>query len=159
MPLSTGPSRIPFRQSEADWRVRASRTDSLHLVLLMQTSAAPSATDGIKQGSEWSNPARRWRAQVGSLTQVAGDIIRYRKLATLGGSMPDVLIRDLPDDVLAAIDAKARRVGLSRTEYIRRVLAGERGGATGGVSVEDLVAFADTFTDLADSDVMRQAWS
>jgi len=29
--------------------------------------------------------------------------------------MPDILIRDLPDDVLAAIDAKARRVGLSRS--------------------------------------------
>ncbi len=37
--------------------------------------------------------------------------------------MPDVLIRDLPDDVLAAIDAKARRIGLSRTEYIRRTLS------------------------------------
>jgi plasmid stability protein len=72
--------------------------------------------------------------------------------------MPDVLIRDLPDDVLAAIDAKARRAGLSRTEYIRRALSRERGGAE-DVSVEDLVAFADTFTDLADSDVMRQAWS
>lgn len=73
--------------------------------------------------------------------------------------MPDVLIRDLPDDVLAAIDAKARRVGLSRTEYIRRALSRERGEATANVSVKDLVIFADTFADLADDDVMRQAWS
>ncbi len=73
--------------------------------------------------------------------------------------MPDVLIRDLPDDVLAAIDAKARRAGLSRTEYIRRALSRERGGATDDVSVKDLTIFADTFRDLADSDVMRQAWA
>lgn len=73
--------------------------------------------------------------------------------------MPDVLIRDLPDDVLAAIDAKARRVGLSRTEYIRRALSRERGEATESVSVRDLVVFADTFADLADDDVMRHAWS
>jgi hypothetical protein len=73
--------------------------------------------------------------------------------------MPDVLIRDLPDDVLAAIDAKARRVGLSRTEYIRRTLSRERGDATADVSVNDLAVFADTFADLADTEVMRQAWS
>ena len=30
--------------------------------------------------------------------------------------MSDVLIRDVPDDVIAAIDATARRPGLSRTE-------------------------------------------
>lgn len=73
--------------------------------------------------------------------------------------MPDVLIRDLPDDVLAAIDAKARRVGLSRTEYIRRTLARERGDVGEDVSLKDLVVFADTFADLADAEVMQQAWS
>ena len=72
--------------------------------------------------------------------------------------MPDILIRDLPDDVLAAIDAKARRVGLSRTEYIRRTLSRERGDATADVSVTDLAVFANTFVDLADTEVMRQAW-
>jgi hypothetical protein len=73
--------------------------------------------------------------------------------------MPDILIRDVPDDVLAAIDAKARRVGLSRTEYIRRTLSRERDGAAPEVRVEDLVIFADTFADLADPRVMRGAWS
>ena len=52
--------------------------------------------------------------------------------------MTDILIRDLPDDVVAAIDAKARRVGLSRTEYIRRALSRERDGASLEVRVEDL---------------------
>jgi hypothetical protein len=73
--------------------------------------------------------------------------------------MPDVLIRDLPDDVLAAIDAKARRVGLSRTEYIRRALSRERGDASADVSVNDLAVFSDTFADLVDPNVTRQAWS
>lgn len=72
--------------------------------------------------------------------------------------MADILIRDLPDEVLAAIDTNARRVGLSRTEYIRRALSRERDAAT-DVSVADLVAFTDTFSDLADPEVMRQAWS
>ena len=37
--------------------------------------------------------------------------------------MSDVLIRDIPDDVLAALAARAGRLGLSRVEYIRRRLA------------------------------------
>ena len=74
-------------------------------------------------------------------------------------AVTDILIRDVPDDVLAAIDAKARRVGLSRTEYIRRALARERDDRAPDVRVEDLVAFADAFADLAEPEVMRQAWS
>jgi hypothetical protein len=35
----------------------------------------------------------------------------------------DLLIRDVPDDVVAVIDARASRLGLSRTEYLRRRLA------------------------------------
>lgn len=73
--------------------------------------------------------------------------------------MADILIRDLPEDVLAAIDAKARRLGLSRTEYIRRTLARERADAAPNVSVKDLATFAKAFADLADPEVMRQAWS
>jgi hypothetical protein len=75
--------------------------------------------------------------------------------------MTDILIRDVPDDVVAAIDAKAQRAGLSRTEYLRRTLARERGygGRSGGVTVEDLSHFAATFSELIDSDVMDQAWA
>jgi hypothetical protein len=69
------------------------------------------------------------------------------------------LIRDLPDDVLAAIDAKARRVGLSRTEYIRRTLSREGRSTSGDVRVADLLEFAQTFADLDDPEVMRRAWS
>jgi len=72
--------------------------------------------------------------------------------------MVDVLIRDVPDDVVAAIDADASRLGLSRNEYLRRKLTLEVAAAGDVVTVEDLSRFADTFADLADPEVMRQAW-
>jgi len=72
--------------------------------------------------------------------------------------MADLLIRDVPDDVLAAIDAKAQRLGVSRSEYLRRALARERAVTDVDVTVHDLERFGDTFADLADEDVMRQAW-
>jgi len=73
--------------------------------------------------------------------------------------MTDILIRDVPDDVVAALDAKARRAGLSRTEYLRRALARERDESPGAVSVDDLAAFRETFADLDDPEVMQRAWS
>ena len=36
--------------------------------------------------------------------------------------MSDVLIRDVPEDVVAAIDARAAALRLSRNEYLRRRL-------------------------------------
>jgi len=63
--------------------------------------------------------------------------------------MPDVLIRDVPEEVLAAIDAHARRLGLSRGAYLRRVLAREL-RPVGAVAVADLVAFAQRFGALAE---------
>jgi plasmid stability protein len=71
--------------------------------------------------------------------------------------MSDILIRDVPDDVVAALDARAQRAGLSRTEYVRRMLARERDAAA--VTVADLSRFARAFEDLADDDVMGRAWS
>jgi plasmid stability protein len=72
--------------------------------------------------------------------------------------MSDMLIRDVPDDVIAALDARANRLGLSRSEYIRRRLAQDAATAEAPVSTQDLAHFADTFGDLADPDVMSQAW-
>lgn len=67
----------------------------------------------------------------------------------------------MPDEVLAAIDAKAKRVGLSRTEYLRRALDRERERArgTGTVSVEQLERAASLARDLDDPDVMSGAWA
>jgi hypothetical protein len=75
-----------------------------------------------------------------------------------GGAVTDILIRDVPEDVIAAIDIKAQRLGLSRTEYLRRTLTRERDVAPAEVSVADLAAFADTFADLADPEVIDRAW-
>ncbi|MFT3855554.1 MAG: ribbon-helix-helix protein, CopG family [Ilumatobacteraceae bacterium] len=72
--------------------------------------------------------------------------------------MTDILIRNVPDDVIAVIDAKARRLGLSRTEYLRRALERERDAATADVSVADLAMFATMFADLGDPEIIDRAW-
>ena len=72
--------------------------------------------------------------------------------------MTDVLIRDVPDDVIAALDAHAGRLGLSRSEYVRRRLAQDAARPGSPVTVRDLARFADLFGDLSDPDVMSQAW-
>jgi hypothetical protein len=73
--------------------------------------------------------------------------------------MSDVLIRDVPDDVLAAIESHAARLGLSRNEYLRRQLAQDAARSTTPVTRDDLRWFSDTFRDLGDPEVMRQAWT
>ncbi len=72
--------------------------------------------------------------------------------------MTDVLIRDVPDDVIAAVDARAARLGLSRSEYVRRRLAQDASAPGSSVSARDLDRFAEMFGDLADPDVMSGAW-
>jgi plasmid stability protein len=69
-----------------------------------------------------------------------------------------VLIRDVPDDVVAAVDARASRMGLSRSEYVRRRLAQDAALAGTAVSTEDLARFSEVFSDLNDPAVMSQAW-
>ncbi|MFM7045037.1 MAG: FitA-like ribbon-helix-helix domain-containing protein [Ilumatobacteraceae bacterium] len=73
--------------------------------------------------------------------------------------MTDILIRDIPDEVIAAIDARAKRVGLSRTEYLRRALERERIGSSGPVSIGDLARLAMLAADVEDPSVMANAWS
>lgn len=72
--------------------------------------------------------------------------------------MADVLIRDVPEDVLAGVDAHAARLGLSRAEYIRRRLAADAAHSGDDVTSEDLRTFANVFADLADAGVMDSAW-
>jgi hypothetical protein len=72
--------------------------------------------------------------------------------------MTDVLIRDVPDEVLAGVDAHAARLGISRVEYIRRRRAADAAATAASVSVGDLRRFADRFGDLADESVMDAAW-
>ena len=72
--------------------------------------------------------------------------------------MTDMLIRDVPDDVLAAVDARAGRLGLSRSEYVRRRLAQDAAARDAPVTAADLGRFGEMFADLADREVMDRAW-
>lgn len=72
--------------------------------------------------------------------------------------MTDVLVRDVPEEVVAALDARAARLGLSRNEYVRRRLAQDAVASGEPVSLDDLSAFAQIFADLANPDVMSGAW-
>lgn len=69
--------------------------------------------------------------------------------------MTDILIRDVPDDVVAALDANAQRAGQTRAEYLRRLLAEQRSPA---VTRDQLKRFAERTTDLGDPEVMVAAW-
>jgi hypothetical protein len=73
-------------------------------------------------------------------------------------AMTDMLIRDVPDEVAAAVDAHAARLGLSRSEYVRRRLAQDAAVPDSAVTVQDLARFADAFGDLGDPDVISRAW-
>jgi hypothetical protein len=74
------------------------------------------------------------------------------------GLVADVLVRDVPEEVLAGVDAHAARLGLSRVEYIRRRLAADAATSGEAVSVADLRSFAETAGDLTDPQVMGAAW-
>jgi hypothetical protein len=71
--------------------------------------------------------------------------------------MTNLLIRDVPDDIVAGIDSNASRLGLSRSEYLRRVAA-HAAHQPGVVTPDDLAWFSSTFSDLGDDEVMDQAW-
>jgi hypothetical protein len=73
--------------------------------------------------------------------------------------MPDILIRDIPAEDLARIDAHAARMKLSRSEYLRRRLRQEAARPAAPVTAADLQRFASRFSDLDDPEVMRRAWS
>lgn len=101
----------------------------------------------------------RWRDtsapfEVGRVEPLAStDIAGYHS------PVPDVLIRDVPAADLARIDARAGRLGLSRNEYLRRKMRQDASRPTEAVTTENLRLLAARFSDLADPEVMRGAWS
>jgi Ribbon-helix-helix protein, copG family len=72
--------------------------------------------------------------------------------------VPDVLIRNFPAEDLALLDEHAARLGISRTEYLRRHLQQEARRAVIRVSAADLMTFSKIIPDLASDDVMTDAW-
>ena len=73
--------------------------------------------------------------------------------------MPDILIRDVPEDVIALLEQRARHLGLSRTEYLRRMLVRESVDRSAPSTLDNWRAFAEHHADLDDPEVMRQAWT
>jgi len=72
--------------------------------------------------------------------------------------MTDILIRDVPEATVIEIDRRARHVGISRNEFLRRWLyQGIRPAEP--VTADDLRRVSRLTGDLADPDVMHQAWS
>jgi hypothetical protein len=71
--------------------------------------------------------------------------------------MTDILIRDVPADVVA-VEANAKRVGLSRNEYLRRQLIREATRTTEKLTMGELRRFAQTVSDLDAPEVMAKAW-
>jgi hypothetical protein len=72
--------------------------------------------------------------------------------------MSDILIRDVAESTVAEIDRRASDLGVSRNEYLRRWLDTEM-RIVQPVTAEDLRRFGRLARDLADPDVMREAWS
>ncbi len=72
--------------------------------------------------------------------------------------MADILIRDVPDDVITGLDKRADRLGLSRAELLRRLCAREAGVSDATITVDDFRRFSERFQDLGNPEVMRGAW-
>lgn len=73
--------------------------------------------------------------------------------------MADVLIRNIDDDDLRAIDTIAARQGMSRNEFLRREAHQiVRRHETESLTVDDLRRSLSLTADLLDEDVMRGAW-
>lgn len=72
--------------------------------------------------------------------------------------MTNVLIRGLSDETVARIDRSAEELGLSRNEYLRRRLEGGAPRSTIKATEEDWKRSGEIFADLADPNVMANAW-
>jgi len=75
-----------------------------------------------------------------------------------GITVTDLLIRGLDAEDLERLDVRARRLGLSRGEYVRRRLHADARPLV-AVSVADLERLARDLPDLGDDAVMAGAWS
>ena len=73
--------------------------------------------------------------------------------------MTDILIRDVPEDLIELIERNSRRMGISRSEYLRRTLARERSTEIEPTTAADFERVSERFAGLADEELMRRAWS
>jgi hypothetical protein len=73
--------------------------------------------------------------------------------------MPDILIRDVPEPVFSATEARAKELGLSRPDFLRRCLEVEVMRSRMPIKVEDWSHLSAAFVDLLNDEVMDQAWT
>lgn len=73
--------------------------------------------------------------------------------------MPNLLIRDVPQEDLELLDEQARRAGLSRADFLRRQLQQQARRCSAPVAVEDLEVMTQLLQDLGDDEVMADAWT
>jgi hypothetical protein len=73
--------------------------------------------------------------------------------------MADLLIRDLAPELVVALDAKAKTLGISRVELVRRTITRDIAISTDSVTEQHLAALVELLPDLGDAEVMRGAWS
>lgn len=73
--------------------------------------------------------------------------------------MADLLIRDLAPELVIALDAKAKTLGISRVELLRRTITREIAISSESVTEQHLAALVKLLPDLGDPEVMRGAWS
>ena len=73
--------------------------------------------------------------------------------------MTDILIRNVPDHLVVEMDARAKHLGLSRAEHLRRVLNREFTKRPGKTTVADFERVAELCADILDPEVMAKAWS
>ncbi|MGK2854819.1 MAG: type II toxin-antitoxin system VapB family antitoxin [Microbacteriaceae bacterium] len=72
--------------------------------------------------------------------------------------MSDILVRDVPEDVIAEIDSQAARNGISRAEYVRRHLVREAKRVRRPVTAAELARTGELLGDLLDDELMDRAW-
>ncbi len=70
----------------------------------------------------------------------------------------NVLIRGLSDEAVARIDRSAEELGLSRNEYLRRQLEVDATRPAVKITEENWRRSAEVLADLADPDIMADAW-
>ena len=73
--------------------------------------------------------------------------------------MTDILIRDVPAEDIERLDQRARDLGLSRNEFVRRELNQIARRYDGKITREDWRRAAYLARDLLDEEVMKGAWS
>lgn len=71
--------------------------------------------------------------------------------------MADILIRNIDDEVITRIDIDARRLGLSRSEYLRQGLV-DLAYPQGRTTISDIQRFSNLAQEILDDDVMNKAW-